>query len=106
MRRFILSLSVAAALAALGCSTQPRTEAGSPLTNLGMTTAQLLERRGQPMRTSDRTERDRTFRTFYYADGATYIVDVKTDIVCEEGVGKTEGYCYPCDYGPTAGTCP
>jgi hypothetical protein len=73
---------------------------------LGMSSSELIKSRGQPDRTRDRTEAGRTFRTFYYTDGTTYVVDIDRDIICEEGIGETDGYCYPCDYGATAGTCP
>jgi hypothetical protein len=93
----------------LACSSLARRQEPSGAdrwVDLGTTTAELIGLRGQPERTRDRVERDRTFRTFYYADGTSYVVDLKKDIVCEQGIGETEGYCYPCDYGPSAGTCP
>jgi hypothetical protein len=86
--------------AALGCAVQPtaRDSVDARSVELGTTTAELVELLGAPGRTRDRTEGGRTFRTFYYPNDLSCVVDLATDVVCKVSVGETDGLCYPCDY--------
>jgi len=86
---------VAVALsAALGCAAQPiAVDARS--VELGTSSTDLVELLGSPSRVADRTRGDRTFRTFYYPNGLSCVVDLTADVVCKVSVGETDGYCYP-----------
>ena len=83
--------------AALGCATQPTSRAGvdARTIELGTGTAELVAVLGAPSRTQDRIAGDRTFRTFYYPNDLSCVVDLATDVVCKVSVGETDGYCYP-----------
>jgi len=93
--------------AALGCAAQPtsRAEVDARSIELGTSTTELVSLLGAPSRTLDRSAGDRTFRTFFYPNNLTLVVDLTTDVVCKVSVGETDGYCYPCDYGPGVGKC-
>jgi hypothetical protein len=94
--------------AALGCAAQPDSQAGVDARSieLGTSTTELVSLLGAPSRTRDRSAGDRTFRTFFYPNDLTLVVDLTTDVVCKVSIGETDGYCYPCDYGLGAGKCP
>ena len=83
--------------AALGCAAQPSSRAGADARTieLGTSTAELVATLGAPSRTRDITAGDRTFRTFYYPNDLSCVVDLATDVVCKVSVGETDGYCYP-----------
>ncbi len=75
--------------------------------DLGDSEKTLIEVRGKPDSIKELKLQDRTFKTFYYKNTNTfYVIDLKIGKICEIGLGETQGYCYPCDYGPSAGTCP
>jgi len=94
--------------AGLGCAAQPspRASPNARSVELGTSAAELVALLGAPRRTQDRTAGNRSFRTFYYPNDLSCVVDLATDIVCKVGIGETDGYCYPCTYGPGAGKCP
>jgi hypothetical protein len=83
--------------AALGCATQPSPRDGvdARSVELGTSTTELVALLGPPSRVADRTKGDRTFRTFYYPNDLSCVVDLATDVVCKVSVGETDGYCYP-----------
>lgn len=107
VRSSVGMLGVAMA-AALGCASQssPRDGADARSVELGTSATELVSLLGAPSRTQDRIAGDRTFRTFFYPNDLTLVVDLTADVVCKVSVGETDGYCYPCDYGPGAGKCP
>ena len=72
---------------------------------LGDSTEAMLSSMGSPKEIRELTLGSKVFRTYIY-DTATYVVDSDREIVCEVSTGDTTGYCYPCDFGPMAGTCP
>jgi len=82
--------------AALGCAAQPtsRTVVDARAVELGTGTTELVALLGTPSRVTDRTEGGRTFRTFYYANDLSCVVDLTTDVVCKVSVGETDGICY------------
>lgn len=102
-----LAIGIVVVSAALGCAAQPSSRAGvdARAIELGTSATELVSLLGAPDRTRDRIAGDRTFRTFFYPNDLTLVVDLTTDVVCKVSVGETEGYCYPCDYGPGAGKC-
>lgn len=106
IRKVLAGIAIASAWACASSTIAEKPRETDREIDPGTTVAELIELRGEPDRINDRVERDRTFRTFYYADGIFYVVDLGEDIVCEQGIGESNGYCYPCDYGPSAGTCP
>jgi hypothetical protein len=61
---------------------------------LGAGTTELVALLGTPSRVTDRTEGGRTFRTFYYPNDLSCVVDLTADVVCKVSVGETDGYCY------------
>jgi len=65
------------------------------LVELGTSSAELVALLGAPDRTHDRTAGERSFRTFYYPDEFSCVVDLATDVVCKVSVGETDGFCYP-----------
>ncbi|MFT7111175.1 MAG: hypothetical protein ACI843_002855 [Psychrobacter glaciei] len=74
---------------------------------LGDTGESVLEKFGEPTETKEVQMKDKVFITYYYQNtNSSYVIDKKLNIVCETALGKTEGFCYPCDYGPEAGMCP
>jgi len=74
---------------------------------LGDTRESVLEKLGEPTETKEIEMRDKVFITYYYQNtNSSYVIDKNLNMVCELAVGKTEGFCYPCDYGPEAGMCP
>ena len=83
--------------AALGCASQPGPRDGvdARSVELGTSTTELVALLGPPNRVADRTKGDRTFRTFYYPNDLSCVVDLTTDVVCKVSVGETDGYCYP-----------
>ncbi len=91
------AIVVVVVTAALGCAAQPtsgdRVDARS--VELGTNTLELIEMLGAPSRVADRTRGERTFRTFYFPNDLSCVVDLTTDVVCKVSVGETEGYCYP-----------
>jgi hypothetical protein len=94
-------------VAGLGCSAlPPRAAPDARTVELGTSAAELVALLGAPRRTQDRTAGNRSFRTFYYPNDLSCVVDLTTDVVCKVSIGETDGYCYPCTYGPGAGTCP
>jgi hypothetical protein len=82
--------------AALGCAAQPgsRTDAGARAIELGTSATEMVALLGAPSRTRDVIAGDRTFRTFYYPNGLSCVVDLTTFVVCKVSVGETDGYCY------------
>ena len=94
--------------AAMGCSTLRPGGDGTDARSieLGTSTAELIASLGPPIRTSDVSSGDRTFRTFYYPNHLSCVVDLASDVVCKVSVGETDGYCYPCASGAGAGHCP
>lgn len=83
--------------AALGCASQPGPRDGvdARAVELGTNTLELIAMLGTPSRVTDRTEGNRSFRTFYYPNDLSCVVDLTTDVVCKVSVGETDGYCYP-----------
>lgn len=83
--------------AALGCAAQPtfRTGVDARAVELGTGSTELVEQLGTPSRVTDRTEGNRAFRTFYYPNDLSCVVDLATDVVCKVSVGATDGLCYP-----------
>jgi len=83
--------------AALGCASQSGVRAGADAraVELGTGSAELVEQLGTPIRVTDRTAGNRSFRTFYYANDLSCVVDLTTDVVCKVSVGDTDGICYP-----------
>jgi hypothetical protein len=81
---------------ALGCASQfdPRAGVNARAVELGTGSNELLEQLGVPNRVTDRTEDNRTFRTFHYPNGLYCVVDLTTDVVCKVDVGETDGVCY------------
>ncbi len=83
--------------AAFGCAVQPasgdRVDARS--VELGTSSLELVATLGAPSRTRDTIAGNRTFRTFYYPNDLSCVVDLTTDVVCKVSVGETDGYCYP-----------
>ena len=80
----------------------------APIIPSGSTEADALRILGQPDSTT----------TMTMADGVTFInhiflgydrsilIDSRDGSICEIGiVGSSDGYCYPCSYGPSAGQC-
>jgi hypothetical protein len=66
---------------------------------LGMSTSELIEVKGTPLRISKCTLQDKIFTAYFYQNPeSSYVVDSETDMVCELGIGRTEGFCYPGDY--------
>jgi hypothetical protein len=96
MRPSVGILGVAMA-AALGCVAQPtsRTGVDARAVELGTGTTEMVALLGTPIRVTDRTQGDRSFRTFYYPNDLSCVVDLTTDVVCKVSVGETDGYCYP-----------
>lgn len=94
--------------AALGCAAQHPSRDGvdARSVELGTSAAELVALLGAPSRTRDRSAGDRIFRTFYYPNGLSCVVDLTADAVCKVSVGETDGYCYPCASGSGAGKCP
>ena len=94
--------------AALGCATQPAPQdaVDARSIELGTSTAELIESLGPPVRTRDAAAGERTYRTFYYPNNLSLVVDLASDVVCKVSVGDTDGYCYPCASGAGAGRCP
>jgi len=88
---------VAVVTAALGCAVRPasRDSLDARSVELGTSAVELIAARGTPSRTRDRIAGDRTFRTFYYPNDLSCVVDLATDVVCKVSVGETDGYCYP-----------
>ena len=95
--RFPIGIVVVAVSAALGCAAQssPRDGVDARSVELGTSTTELVALLGAPSRVADRTQGDRTFRTFYYPNDLSCVVDLTTDVVCKVSVGETDGYCYP-----------
>lgn len=83
--------------AALGCASQPSPRDGvdARSVELGTSTTELVAALGAPSRTRDISAGDRTFRTFYYPNDLSCVVDLTTDVVCKVSIGETDGYCYP-----------
>jgi len=74
---------------------------------LGDSLDKLIEFEGKATRVSVLTMKDKIFIThFYQESNISYVIDEESGMICEITLGETEGYCYPCDYGPSAGTCP
>jgi hypothetical protein len=94
--------------AALGCAAQlaPRVGTDARSIELGTSATELVELMGAPSWTRDRIAGDRTFRTFYYPNDLSCVVDLATDIVCKVSLGETDGFCYPCASGAGASHCP
>ena len=82
---------------AIGCAAQPssRTGVDARAVELGTGTTELVAMLGTPSRVADRTEGNRSFRTFYYPNDLSCVVDLATDVVCKVSVGETDGLCYP-----------
>lgn len=101
----IIGIGIAASL---GCAAQPTSRDGvdARSVELGTNAAELVALLGAPSRTRDRSSGDRIFRTFYYPNGLSCVVDLTADAVCKVSVGETDGYCYPCASGAGAGNCP
>jgi hypothetical protein len=95
--RLPLGTVVVVLSAVLGCSTQRVGGDGldARAIELGTSTAELIAWFGPPLRTSDATAGERTFRTFYYPNNLVCVVDLGSDVVCKVSVGETDGYCYP-----------
>ncbi len=75
--------------------------------DLGDTGESVLAKLGEPTEIKEIQMKDKVFITYYYQNiNSSYVIDKKLNIVCEAALGKTEGFCYPCDYGPEAGMCP
>lgn len=83
--------------AAIGCASQPNPRDGvdARSVELGTSAIELVATLGAPSRTRDIIAGDRTFRTFYYPNHLSCVVDLTTDVVCKVSVGETDGYCYP-----------
>jgi hypothetical protein len=99
-RRFVRpSFAIVGAVicAALGCEVQPTYRDGvdARSVELGTSTTELVALLGTPSRVTDKARGDRTFRTFYYPNNLSCVVDLTTDVVCKVSVGETDGYCYP-----------
>lgn len=94
--------------AALGCAAQsiPRDNVDARSVELGTSTAELVAMLGAPNWTRDLTVGDRTFRTFYFANNLSCVVDLTADVVCKVSVGESDGYCYPCASGTGSSHCP
>ncbi len=88
---------IVVATAALGCAVQPASQdsVDARSVELGTSTLELIAMLGAPSRTRDVIAGDRSFRTFYYPNDLSCVVDLKTDVVCKVSVGETDGYCYP-----------
>ena len=81
--------------------------AGTKNIDLGDSSEKLIKIMGKPTEVNELKIKDKIFVTYFYAKpNSSYVIDKKLNIVCELVLGKTRGYCYPCEYGPTAGTCP
>lgn len=83
--------------AAAGCAAQsgPRDSVDARSVELGTSTTELVAQLGAPSRVADLTKGDRTFRTFYYPNDLSCVVDLTADVVCKVSVGETDGFCYP-----------
>jgi hypothetical protein len=97
MHRSCAIVVVIVVSAALGCASQtgPRDGVDARSVELGTSTLELIAMLGAPSRTRDIVAGDRTFRTFYYPNDLSCVVDLTTDVVCKVSVGETDGYCYP-----------
>lgn len=74
---------------------------------LGDTAEKVVEILGAPNEISKLKTGDKTFITYYYEkNNSSYVIDVDFNLVCELALGRSEGFCYPCDYGPDKGSCP
>ncbi len=106
--RLAFGIAGIAMSAMLGCAQQPfpRDAVDARSIELGTSTAELVSLLGAPMRTQDATAGTRTFRTFYYPNNLSCVVDLTADAVCKVSVGETDGYCYPCASGSGANHCP
>ena len=73
---------------------------------LGDSRESVLEKLGVPTEIKEIQVKDKAFITYYYRNiDFSYVIDKQLNIVCEQAIGKTEGICYPCDYGLGAGAC-
>jgi ABC-type hemin transport system substrate-binding protein len=95
--RLPIGTVVVAVSAVLGCAAQPtpRNAVDARSVELGTSTTELVAMLGAPSRVADTTKGDRTFRTFYYPNDLSCVVDLTADVVCKVSVGETDGYCYP-----------
>ena len=81
--------------------------AGQANIKLGDSLDKLIEIEGEATRVSELTIKDKKFSTYFYqASNTSYVLDEESGMICEIVLGESEGYCYPCDYGPGAGACP
>lgn len=98
MRIFICLLLVTLAFNVSGQQTE---------VELGDIGESVVEKFGEPTEVKEIQMKDKVFFTYYYQNTNTsYVIDKKLNMVCEVALGKTEGFCYPCDYGPEAVMCP
>jgi hypothetical protein len=106
--RFAVGMVGVLLSATLGCAARPAAEdrVDARSVELGTSSAELVAQLGTPASVQDRAAGGRTFRTFYYANGLSCVVDLTADAVCKVSVGETDGYCYPCVTGAGAGHCP
>ena len=77
--------------------------------DLGVLEADALRILGHPDETKSMTMADGVTFTnhIFVEDNTSILIDSRDGIVCEIAVvGASDGYCYPCDYGPSAGSCP
>ena len=80
---------------------------GAEGVDLGDSKENVIEKIGKPTDVSELRIDVKTFVTYFYqSSNSYYVIDEGPNKVCAIALGKTEGYCYPCDYGPGAGTCP
>ncbi len=89
-----------------GCAATHLDEAS---VELGISEERLFQILGTPDRTVSKTMADGVTFTnhVFLKTNTSVLVDSRHGTVCEIGVvGSTDGFCYPCDYGPSAGTCP
>jgi hypothetical protein len=95
--RLVLGSAGVAMAAILGCVQQPfaRGAVDARSIELGTSTAELVASLGAPLRTRDTIAGDRTFRTFYYPNNLSCVVDLTADAVCKVSIGETDGACYP-----------
>ena len=82
--------------AVLGCAAPPASRAApdARAVELGTTMEELVSLLGAPSQTRDTARGGRSFRTFYYPNGLSCVVDLTTYVVCKVSVGETDGYCY------------
>ena len=75
--------------------------------DLGDSLNKLIEIEGEATKITVLVINDTKFLTYYYqASNTSYVIDAERGFICEVEIGEAEGYCYPCDYGSSAGTCP